>query len=338
MNAGMRHFSGFDVTRAICLLAALAALSIVTSSWAQPVAWPSRPIRIIVPFGAGTGLDVMARRFAEQIAAQTKVAVTVENRDGAGGTIGAIAVAHSAPDGYTLLFTAHAPFAVGPYMQEGATYDPIGDFTPIAKVALIPMILITTGNSRFKRFDDVAAFAKKSPGKLDYASSGIGTPSNLHMEVIKQQLGLDIVEVPYKNTGQAMTDLIGGQVALYMPSFPAALSQLTAGRVQALVIGSAKRVSALPDVPTVAEVTGRPGLEAGVWYGFLAPKGLSRELGERIFTEIEVAAKSPAIVELVAKIGAEPVHESSENFRNQLRKDADNSRNLLRTLGVKPSK
>lgn len=318
------------------LAVVLAALSIGTAV-AQD-AWPVRTLRIVVPFGAGTGLDVMARGFAERLTEQTKATVVVENKDGAGGTIGALAVAQAPADGYTLVFTAHAPFAVAPYMQEGSGYDPVTDFTPISKVALIPMVLITGKNSAFKRFEDVAAAAKAKPGKLDYASSGVGTPSHLHMEVIKQKLGLDIQAIPYKSTSQAMSDVVGGQIGLYMPSFPAALGQLKAGQAQALAIGSAKRSTVMPDIPTVAEVTRQPGLEANVWYGFLAPKGLPEPLAERIHSEIAKAAASPQVTALIARVGADAVLVGPKEFRAQVRRDADDSRKLLASLGIKPGK
>lgn len=319
------------------LVGGLAALAFGTCATAQED-WPTKTLRIVVPFGAGSGLDVMARGFAERLGEQTKATVVVENRDGAGGTIGALAVAQAPADGHTLMFTAHAPFAVAPYMQEGVGYDPTADFTPVTKVALIPMVLITGKGSGFKRFEDMVAAAKARPGKLDYASSGVGTPSHLHVEVIKQKLGLDIVAVPYKSTSQAMTDLVGGQVQLYMPSFPAALGQLKAGQAHALAIGSAKRSKVMPDIPTVAEVTRQPGLQANVWYGFLAPKGLPEPLAERIHAELAKAAASPQVTALIARIGADAVLVGPKDFRAQVRRDADESRQLLASLGIKPGK
>jgi tripartite-type tricarboxylate transporter receptor subunit TctC len=319
------------------LAAAVAALGFAAGAAAQG-GWPTRPIRLVVPFGAGSGLDVVARGFAERLGEQLKTSVVVENKEGAGGTVGALAVAHAPADGYTLMFTAHAPFAVAPYLQAGAGYDPVSDFAPIAKVAQIPMVLITGGNSRLRSFADMAAFAKANPGKLDYASSGIGTPSHLHMEVIKRELGIDINAVPYKSTGQAMTDVIGGQVPLYMPSFPAALPQLKGGQVRALAIGSARRSPVMPEIPTVAELLKQPGLDASVWYGFLAPKGTPVEIVTRLHAEIVKAAATPRIGELMDKLGAEPVSVAPREFVQQIQRDADTSRKLLQSLGVKAEK
>jgi tripartite-type tricarboxylate transporter receptor subunit TctC len=305
---------------------------------AQAPAWPARAVKIVVPFGAGSGLDVVARGFAERLGEQLKVAVVVENKEGAGGTVGALAVAHAPADGYTLMFTAHAPFAVAPYVQSGAGYDPVTDFVPITKVAQIPMVLITGAGSRFHSFADMVNFAKANPGKLDYASSGIGTPSHLHMEVIQRETGIHIAAVPYKSTSQAMTDVISGQIPLYMPSFPAALPQLKAGQVRGLAIGSSKRSAVLPDIPTVAELLRQPDLDASVWYGFLAPKGTPAAIVTRLNGEIAKAAGSPRIGELLDKLGAEAVLVGPAQFALQTRRDAENSRKLLQSLGVKPEK
>jgi tripartite-type tricarboxylate transporter receptor subunit TctC len=319
------------------LAAAVLALGFAAGAAAQG-GWPAKPIRIVVPFGAGTGLDVVARGFADRLGEQLKTSVVVENKEGAGGTVGALAVARAPADGYTIVFTAHAPFAVAPFMQAGGGYDPVSDFSPVAKVAQIPMVLITGANARFRNFTEMAAFAKANPGKLDYASSGIGTPSHLHMEVVKRELGADIVAVPYKSTAQAMSDVIGGQIPLYMPSFPAALPQIKAGQVRALAIGSAKRSTVLPDIPTMGELLKQPGLEASVWYGFLAPKGTPAEVVARLHAEVAKAAATPRIGELMNKLGAEPVMVAPREFAQQIQRDADTSRKLLQSLGVKAEK
>lgn len=304
------------------------------SSWAQQP-FPSHPIKVIVPFGAGTGLDVMGRGYAERLSEQLKVPVLVENRDGAGGTVGALAAARAQADGHTIVFTANAPFSVAPLLQ-AKSYDPIADFAPIAKVAVIPMVLITGAQSPFKTLADVVAFGKANPGKLDYASSGVGTASHLAMESIKHRAGIDIKAVPYKSTAQAMTDIIGGQLPMYMPSFPAALGQLKSGQVRALAIGSAKRSTVMPDIPTVAEVLNQPDAEASVWYGFLAPKGTPQAIVERLSAEILKAAGSPQITALVEKIGAEAAPGGPRVLATQIQRDIDESGKLFRSLGIKP--
>ncbi len=306
----------------------------LTSIQASAQAWTSQPVKIVVPFSAGTGLDVVARGFADELSHQTKGTFTVDNKDGAGGTIGAMSVLRAPSDGTTLMFTAHAPFAVAPYVQSAAQYDPVTDFEPVAKIAVIPMVLITGHNSGLTSFSDMVAVAQKNPGKLSYASSGIGTPSHLNVEVVKRELGLDIEPVPYKNTGQAMTDLIGDQLALYMPSFPAALPMLRSGQVKALAIGSAQRSEVMKDIPTLAEVLKKPGLEAVVWYGFFAPKGTPASVVEKM--QAEIAKAAPKLEDRLKKLGAQPVLVQGAEFREQVRKDAQDSKNLLATLNVKP--
>lgn len=319
------------------VLGALTWLALNPSALAQD-AWPHKVVKIIVPFSAGTGLDVVARGFAERLAEQTKATVTVENREGAGGTIGAIAGARAPADGATLTFTAHAPFAVAPYMQSGATYDPLNDFVPISKIATIAMVLITGRDSAYRQFDDVAREAKASPGKLSYATTGIGTPSHLNVEAIKRDLGLDIVAIPYKNTGQAMSDVVGNQVPLYMPSFPAAIPMLKSGQVRGLAIGSTRRSALMPDIPTVAEVLKKPGVESGVWYGFLAPRGTPPEVVQRWHDEIARAAATPQVKEMFARVGADAVLVGPQEFRQQLQRDAEQARRLIEALNIRDPK
>ncbi|MBE7416715.1 MAG: tripartite tricarboxylate transporter substrate binding protein [Ideonella sp.] len=324
-------------TALVGLLTSLAGLA--SPSFAQsPAAWPGKPVRIVVPFSAGTGLDVLARGFAERLAEQTKSTFTVENREGAGGTIGTIAAARSAPDGLTLLFTAHAPFAVSPYMQTGATYDPINDFVPIMKVASTAMVLVTGRDSPFRQFDDVVREAKANPGKVSYATTGIGTPSHLNVEVIRREIGIDILSVPYKNTGQAMSDVIGNQVPLYMPSLPAAVPLLQSGQLRGLAIGSAKRSSVAPDIPTVAEVIKKPGVELVVWYGFLAPKGTPSEVIDQWQGLIAKAAATPQMKDTMSKLGAEPALVGPKEFREEVRRDAEQSKRLVESLNLKVEK
>ncbi|MGE0803083.1 MAG: Bug family tripartite tricarboxylate transporter substrate binding protein [Lautropia sp.] len=311
-----------------------ACLLQVSAVWGQQP-FPSHPLKIIVPFGPGTGLDVLGRGYAERLAEQLKVPVVVENRDGAGGTIGAVAVARSQPDGSTIVFSANAPFSVAPLLQ-AKSYDPIADFAPIARVAVIPMVLVTGAQSQFKTLADVIAYAKANPGKLDYASSGVGTASHLAVELIKQKAGVNISAVPYKSTAQAMTDLMGGHLPLYMPSLPAALGQIKSGQIRALAVGSLKRSPVVPDVPTVAELLGQPDAEASVWYGFLAPKATPQAIVDRLSVEILKASATPQIVAMMEKTGAQAAPGRPSDLAAQIKKDVDESGKLFDSLGIKP--
>lgn len=308
---------------------------VVSSALAQEPLF-ARPVRIVVPFSAGSGLDAVARSYAAALAEQTRGTFVVENKEGAGGVIGSLEVSRAAPDGRTLLFTAHAPFATTPYMRSKGTYDPVNDFVPVTKVAVTPMVLLAASTSTFKSFDDLVSQSRSQPGKLSYATSGIGAPSHLHMEVVKQALALDIAPIHYKSSGQPMTDLIGGRLDFYMPSLPAALSFIQSGQVKPLAVGSATRSSLMPGVPTLAEALRQPGLEAVVWYGFLAPKGTPVELANRLHSEIVKASTAPGVVDVLAKTGAQATLVPPAAFLEQVRTDAAKSQQLLRVLNVKP--
>ncbi|MGJ7511183.1 Bug family tripartite tricarboxylate transporter substrate binding protein [Variovorax sp. GT1P44] len=301
---------------------------------AAQIDYPTRPVHIVVPFAAGSGVDLVARGIAHRLGEQTKTAFIVENRDGAGGTLGAVAVARAAADGYTVLFTASPPYAVGPVVQGGSAYDPNGDFEPVSKVAATSMVLIANRDTPFKSLAELASYSKANPGKLNYATTGIGTPSHLSVEVIKERLGLNIEPVHYKSAGQAMTDTIAGHVPLYMPSFPAAQAYLQSGKVKGLAIGSPTRAVGAPDIPTLAEALKQPGLEIRVWYGLLAPKGTPRAVVDRLASEIAKAAAAPETVALINKMGAEPLLVGPAEFATQIRAEVTSSRQLVQRLGI----
>ncbi|HEX2889633.1 Bug family tripartite tricarboxylate transporter substrate binding protein [Vineibacter terrae] len=298
--------------------------------------YPDKVIRIVVPFAPGTGLDVIARGFAERFTSQMGVTALVENRDGAGGILGSGVVKSAPPDGYTLLFTAHPPFAVAMLLQRTPSYDPGGDFTPVAKVAAVPMVLVASNAAQFGSFDAFVDSAGKNPGRLTYASSGIGTPSHLNMERIKLARGLAIQDAPYKSAAQAMTDVMAGHVPLYLPSFPAALPHLAAGKLRGLAIGSAKRAAALPDMPTMAEALAQPGFEAVVWYGFLAPAGTAPAIVARLEAEITQAMATPQMKDILSRLGAEPAMASGNDLAALIRRDVGDARKLLDELKLKP--
>ncbi len=298
--------------------------------------YPERVIRIVVPFAPGTGLDVIARGFAERFTEQMGVTALVENRDGAGGMLGTGVVKSAPPDGYTLVFTAHPPFAVATLLQKTPTYDPGRDFMPIAKVADVPMVLVASNAAPFGSFGAFVDHVGKNPGKLTYASSGIGTPSHLNMERIKLTRGLVIQDAPYKSAAQAMTDVMAGHVPLYLPSYPAALPHLAAGKLRGLAIGSIRRATALPDMPTMAEALGQPDFEAVVWYGFLAPAGTAPAIVSRLNAEISRAMATPQMKDILTRLGTEPAMASGADLAARIRRDVSDARKLLDDLKLAP--
>lgn len=292
------------------------------------------PITIIVPFGTGNGLDVMARVYAARMSQQMNTAVVVDNREGAGGLIGTMAAVRAAPNGRTLLFTAEFPYLTTPYIQPGRAYNTISDFTPIAKVATSDFILVTASNSELRSVNDIVRFAQSNPGKLSFASSGVGTPSQLHLERILKDMGVSATHVPYKSTGTATTDVMGGQVQLYFPALSAVMPLVRDGKLRALAVGSAKRLAELPDVPTMAEILKQPNYEANVWFGFLAPKGIAPALLKRFENEIGRASQSPEVIEMMKQTLAQPASVGAVQFTREISDGDKRARELLARAGV----
>ena len=309
---------------AMCALAASQAA-------AQP--FPARPIRIIVPFGPGTGTDLLARVVGERVGELLGVTVLIENREGAGGLVGATATARSPADGYTMMMAAN-PFIVAPLLHAAPAYDALRDFAPVAKIGILPMALVTGPGAPYTSVKELIAYAKANPGKLNYASSGKGTPSHLEMELIAQSAGLQIQDVPYKSTAQAMTDTLGGQVALYFSTLPPALAQMRSSRLRILGVGSPRRVAQAPEIPTLAEALGQPGYEANVWYGFVAPAGTPRDALTRLADAILRALEHAPVRDRVEKSGAEIDAAGSDVFATLLRRENDKWSTLVKSLGL----
>lgn len=316
------------------ILAALALLSFSISSAYGADAYPNKPVRMIVPFGANSGLDPVARALAERLTAQTGTTFFVENREGAGGTVGVRAGASAPADGYTITMIVHPPFAASPYLQRKMPYDPLKDFAPIARVSTTPLILIASNSAPFKTFAEMISYAKQNPGKLNSASSGIGTASHLYMEQMKLAKDLKITVVPYKSTGQQMTDTIGGQVQLSMPSLIGGMPQVTAGNVRLLGIGSAKRHPTLPNIPTFAEGIEQPGFEAVVWYGFVGPRGMPEAAIAKINAEMAIALASPQVTKVLQGAGSESAHNSPAEFAALLNSSAESAQRIIKELGI----
>lgn len=315
------------------LLACGLALSCAAGAQAN---FPNKPIRVIVPFGAGTGVDVAARALSSQLSAQLGSSVYVENREGASGDIGAAAVQSSSPDGYTLLFAAHPPFVVGPMLKKVPSYDVFKGFTPIAKVGSIYMALIGTTKGPFKTFDELVDYAQKNPGKLNYGHPGQGTLAYLDVERIMLAKKLNVLEVPYKATGQVMTDTIAGILSFGLPSLPAALPFAQSGQIQLLAIGSPSRLPSLPNVPTLAEVLKQPGFLSNVWYGMFGPANMPAEVKHKLFAEVDKAMKAPKVLESFEHSMVTPTVVGPEDFAKELQRNTDESRQLLNALGIKP--
>jgi tripartite-type tricarboxylate transporter receptor subunit TctC len=296
--------------------------------------YPSRTVHLLVGYGPGTTSDVFARLIAKSLSERWHVAVVVENRPGASGIIAAQAVATSAPDGYTLMLISNA-FTLGPLLQKELPYDPFKDFAAITQVAQTPNIFLaskTLGVSNLKEFIELA---RKQPGKLQYSSSGRGTPSQLTVELFKSMAGLKIEEIPYKDSNLAFTDVISGTVALNAPGLAQGLPYVAAGRVVTLGITGSKRSLAAPDIPTLAEA-GLPGYEAYGWHGIFAPAKTPPEIVAFLNREIVAVLNDPANKAVFQKQGAEIVAGTPDEFRAYLKSDFEKWHKLFDETGIKP--
>ena len=275
--------------------------------------WPARPIRFIVPFAPGGGGDVVGRIIGQRLGEQLGKPLIIDNRGGAGGTLGVDLAAKAAPDGYTLLLGNVGPIAVGPSLYPRLPYDPVRDFAPVTMIASFPNILVANPGLPFKSVPELVAYAKNRPGKLNFGSAGTGTSTHLAAELFKSVAGIEVVHVPYKGGAAALTDVIAGQVAYYFGTLPSSLPLAKAGKIRALGVTSLKRSPAAPDVPTIAEA-GYRGFETAAWYGLMLPAGAPREIIARLNAATMVVLALPDIRERLVQEGSEPMGNTPAQF------------------------
>lgn len=296
-----------------------------TLGWAQT--YPVKPIRVIVPFPAGGATDLFARVLSQKLGEKLGSSVVVENRPGAGGTIGSDLVAKAAPDGYTFLLATTSTHAIGPSLSAKIPYDVVRDFTPIIHVGNAPSIMLVPNNSPAKTVKEWIELARKNPGKLNYASSGNGTIVHLTAELFKAQAGLFILHIPYKGTALAIPDLITGNLDVLFDSLPTGLPHVREGRLRALGVTSAKRTPLAPDLPAIAEVL--PGFESNTWFGLYGPKGLSPDIQVKINTAMNLALADADIKDRLARLGIEPVGGTSQRFASMAAADKDKWKRII---------
>ena len=313
-------------------LAALAALSIVPA-WGQSAKFPDQPLRIIVPFAAGGGVDSAARLLAEQLRAQFGTATVVENRAGANGTLGGKVVQTAAADGYTLLFSA-ATHVLAKQVMLNAPYEPQDDFTAVARVGEAPLMLVIAPTLEQHKLSEVITAAAKEPGKWTAAIPAAGAPSHLATLLLAKQSKVEFTFVPYKGTQPALTDLGGGHVQLLMDSMISMLPLAKAGRVKPIIITSAKRSPLMPDVPTAQEA-GYPGVTYSSWYGVWAPKDTPADKVQTLNTMINAAVGELAKSGKFSQLGIEPVTETSAQFKSYVATYVNQSAELLKGAGFK---
>jgi tripartite-type tricarboxylate transporter receptor subunit TctC len=314
-------------------IAVAASLLIAIPVLAQ-TGYPSKPVRFIVPSSAGGGTDIIARAIAQKLSEALGQQFVVENKPGAGQMIGLEAAARAPADGHTLVMSA-STLAINPVMYKKVPYDPLRDFAPITQAASLPNVLVVHPSLPVKSVAELIALAKREPGKIAYASAGVGTSPQMSVELLKSLAGIDLLHVPYKGTTPGVVDLLAGQVGVMTPNVLTALPHIKAGKLRALAVTSGKRSEALPDVPTIAEA-GVAGYESVQWYGVLAPAGTARAIVERLHAEIVRALRAGDVRERLAADGAEPVGSSPEEFAAFIRAEIVKWAKVAKAAGIQP--
>jgi tripartite-type tricarboxylate transporter receptor subunit TctC len=296
---------------------AIAALPIAVMAQS----YPSKPIKLIVPFPAGGATDILARALSQKLGEKLGQPVVVENRPGAGGTIGSDAAAKATPDGYTLLLATSSTHSIGPAINPKIPYDAFTDFTPLGYVATSPNLVLVPMTSPAKTMREFIDYVRQNPGKLNYASSGNGTIVHLTSELFKAMSGTFIVHIPYRGTALAIPDLVSGKVDVMFDSLVTGLPHVKDGKLRALGVTSAARTSLAPDLPAVAELL--PGFESTTWFGLYGPKGLAADVVQRVNAALNAALADADVKERFARLGAEPTGGSAARFAQVARADYD---------------
>ncbi len=295
--------------------------------------YPNRAVRMIVPFPPAGATDIVGRIVAQKLGERLGQSVVVENKPGAGGSIGSDLVAKSAADGYTLLMATTSTHSIGPSLQK-LPYDPIRDFAPITHVANVPNVLVVSPTLPLASVKELVAYAKARPGQLNYASSGVGTIVHLNAELFRMLTGVDMVHVPYKGTALSIPDLANGSIAMLFDSLASVQPHIKAGKARPLALNSHQRSPLLPEVPTFAEA-GLPAFDRYTWFGLFAPAGTPKEIVARLQAEVAAALRAPDLRERFASVGAEPVGSTPEQFVERVLSDTARWAEVIKTANVK---
>ena len=319
--------------RATCRFLALTAL-VCGSTLAAAQSYPDKPVKIIVPYSAGGSTDSTARLIAQNLTQQLGQPFVVENKPGAGGTIGHDAVAKAPADGYTLLFSAEGPLVVSPHTYSKLPYEPIKSFEPVKLIATAPLLLVVNPKVQAASVQELIKYASANPGKITYGSFGNGSAAHLAGEQFKILAGVDIVHIPYKGSAPALTDLIGGQIDMMFDVLVSALPQVKGGRLRALAITSPERSPLVPESPTMQEA-GVIGFDAGTWFGVLAPAGTPKSVIDTLSKELDATLTKPVIRESLASQGAMVAGGTPREFADFFRSEMDKWGKVVRAAKIK---
>ena len=320
-------------------LLALAGASVLPSLASAQSTWPAKPVRIVVPFAPGGTTDILARALAPELGKAFGQTFVVDNKPGAGGNVGAAEVAKSAPDGHTLLMGTVGTHGINASLYPKLPYDPVKDFAPITLVAGVPNVLVMNPAKaealKIQTVPDLIRYARANPGKLNMASSGNGTSIHLSGELFKARTGTFLVHFPYRGSGPALLDLIGGTMDLMFDNLPSAMPQIKAGKLKALAVTSGQRSAAVPELPTIAEAAQLPGFDASSWFGLLAPAGTPAEIVNRIQQESLKAMSTPALKERLLSQGAIPSGMPPAQFASYITAETAKWAEVVKTSGAK---
>lgn len=314
--------------------AALAVL-LAQSVGADAQSYPNRPITLVIPFAPGGSTSIVGRTIADKMSELLGEKIIIDNRPGAGGTIGTKAVAKSDPDGYTIMLGYTGTLAIGPSLYKNAGYDPRKDFAPIGLIGNAPNSLVVHPSFDVKTVAELIAYAKANPGKVNFGSAGAGTVSHITGEYFARAAGITLVHIPYKGTGPALVDLLGGHIPMAFAPIPATHANVSSGLLRALAVTSPKRTALLPDVPTIAEA-GLPGFNASLYYGLVAPAETPRPIVDRLNKELRAALDSDEVKKRLIQDGTDPTPGTPEEYAAFIDEDETRWSKLVRTSGVEP--
>jgi tripartite-type tricarboxylate transporter receptor subunit TctC len=313
-------------------LTAIFLATLTVSAFAQ--SYPTKTIRVVVPFPAGGGTDIIAREVMNKMSTTLGWSFVIDNKPGSGGNLGVDAVAKAAPDGYTIALGQSSNLAINPSLFSKMPYDSVKDLAPISLVASSPMVLVVGADSPFKTLADVVAASKAKPGSLNFATSGNGTVAHLSGEVFQKAAGIKFTHVPYKGAAQATTDLIGGQVQLSMSSVPTLIGHIRSGKMRAIAVTSLNRVDDIPQVPTIAE-SGYKGFETVTWFGFVAPTNTPKDIVAKLNVEINKALQSSEVKKKLSDQGADILGGTSDQFAALIKSDIARWAPVIKESGAK---
>ncbi|HTK01478.1 MAG TPA: tripartite tricarboxylate transporter substrate binding protein [Bordetella sp.] len=315
------------------LTAAVIACALPAAPVLAADTWPAQTISIVVPFPPGGTTDVVARVLAEKLGPILKQSVIVENRQGAGGNVGAAYVARAKPDGYTLMVSSAGPLSINQQLYATPGYDPIKDFAPISMLASVPIMLVSNVKAPFKTVPELIAYTKAHPGHVAYGSQGSGTTSHLTMELLKLDAGIDLQHIPYRGSAPAATDLIGGQIQVMFDNSPTTYPQVKAGTMRPLGVASSHRLPSMQDIPAIAETV--PGFESDAWFGLVAPAHTPSDIVNKLNAAVRQVLSDPAVIAKFKEVGVDLVGDTPQEFHHFILSEKDKWGKIIKATNLK---